>query len=143
MELPGHKHPLYPRKWLRFLDPDQGNQGIRRHAFGGNFGQCPAGAQEIVACGFLAIFHRKIRPEGFPLIDLPGPVDFLSILGNFLPVGKPTRSSAYCKKDRKHIRGKAQGLQNNATVKIYVGVEFSLNEIGILQGDFLQPSGYL
>merc|ERR1711991_1227924 len=60
---------------------------------------------------------------------------------HFFPLGNPSRQSSQGKHDGKHVFRDADCSVDNAAVEIDVRVEFSLDEVFIGEGNFLQSTG--
>ncbi len=58
-------------------------------------------------------------------------------------MGNPTRRASDRKQHGKHLGWDAHGLENNAGVKIDIGIELSLNKVRIFERNLFQASGYL
>jgi hypothetical protein len=56
-------------------------------------------------------------------------------------VGDPAGHAADGEHDGEHVGGDADGAHDDAAVEVHVGIELALDEVGVGEGDLLQPAG--
>ena len=79
---------------------------------------------------------------GWSHVDLPGTVDAgFGIVHDFLGVGNPTGRPADGEHNREHLEGNAQSPHDDTAIKIDIGIELVLDEIGVVQRGIFQPLG--
>ena len=100
----------------------------------------------------LSVIHLDVFSGGFTLVILTRSDDvvFLIIevfvpIYNYLiiPVCQPTSNSRDSEQHWEHVSRESHGSVDNSRVEINVGIELSLDEEFIWQGDLLQFNGYL
>ena len=92
----------------------------------------------------LSLRHLNELPFAVPDVVLSRSVDVvLGVVEELGPVSDPADDTGNCEEDGVHVGGEAHGSVNKAAVEIDVGVEFSGDEILVLEGDLFQLKGDL
>src|SRR3972149_10967448 len=88
--------------------------------------------------------HGHKSPFLVAQIELPGAGDLLLRIGeHLLPLSQPAGGAADGEENREHVDRKAHRLVDDARVEIHVRIEFSLDEVLILERDSLELDGYV
>jgi len=75
-------------------------------------------------------------------VYLPRPGDAGgAVVVDFFPVGDPAGQSSDSEHDGEHIGGDADGAEDESAIEIDVGVEFSLDEVGVFEGTCFEFDG--
>ena len=92
----------------------------------------------------LSLRHLDELPFAVPDVVLSWSVDVvLGVVEELGPVCDPADDTGNCEEDGVHVGGEAHGPVNKAAVEVDVGVEFSGDEILVLEGDLFQLKGDL
>ena len=88
------------------------------------------------------VLDREVMVEGGAGIDLARPVDTsLAVFHDFFVIGDPAGHASDGEHDSEHLDRDTNGAHDDAAVKVDIGIELALDEIGIAEGGLFEVFG--